>query len=92
MIELLREGVDETVRETYESAMLLGRKALETLGEEPEVIDEIVFEVRRRDAERLALQISEGFTAGRDLLLSNRPTLTAAQARAAKEPDVRQAS
>jgi monovalent cation:proton antiporter-2 (CPA2) family protein len=92
MIELLREGVDETVRETYESAMSLGRKALETLGEEPDVIDEIVFEVRRRDAERLALQISEGITAGRDLLLSNRPTLTAAQARAAKEPDVRQAS
>lgn len=92
MIELLREGVDETVRETYESAILMGRKALETLGEEPEVIDEIVIEVRRRDAERLALQISEGVTAGRDLLLSNRPTLTAAQARAAREPDVKTVS
>ena len=92
MIELLREGVDETVRETYESAILLGRKALETLGEAPEVIDDIIVEVRRRDAERLALQISEGITAGRDLLLANRPTLTAAQARAAREPDERKAS
>jgi monovalent cation:proton antiporter-2 (CPA2) family protein len=92
MIELLREGVDEAVRETYESAIWLGSKALETLGEAPEIIDDIIVEVRRRDSERLALQVSEGVTAGRDLLLANRPTLTAAQARAARTPEAKQAS
>ncbi len=56
------------------------------------MIDDILDQVRRRDAERLALQFSEGVTAGRDLLLANRPTLTAAQARAAREPDERKAS
>jgi monovalent cation:proton antiporter-2 (CPA2) family protein len=83
LIELIRAGADEAVRETFESALSLGGTALVTLGETPDVVATILDEVRKRDAERLALQLSEGRLAGRDLLLANKPTLTPSQARAA---------
>jgi len=47
--------------------------SLETLGKPPEVIEDILDQVRRRDAERFARQFSEGIMAGRDLLLANSP-------------------
>jgi hypothetical protein len=43
--------------------------SLETLGKPPEVIEDILDQVRRRDAERFARQFSERIMAGRDLLL-----------------------
>jgi voltage-gated potassium channel Kch len=86
LIELIRAGADEAMRETFESALALGGTALATLGEAPEVVETVLDEVRKRDADRLALQLSEGSLAGRDLLLANKPTLTAAQARAAAAP------
>ena len=46
---------------------------LETLGEPPEVIAEILDQVRDADAERFARQFSEGIMAGRDPLLANSP-------------------
>jgi Kef-type K+ transport system membrane component KefB/voltage-gated potassium channel Kch len=73
MMELLRAGADDPIRETFESALALGAKSLETLGEPPEVIEDILDQVRRRDAERFARQFSEGIMAGRDLLLANSP-------------------
>ena len=72
-IALMRAGADDTIRETFESALTLGARSLALLGEEPEVVDEVMEQVRRRDATRLAAQASEGITAGRDLLLSNSP-------------------
>jgi hypothetical protein len=47
--------------------------SLEPPGEPPEVIEDILDQVRRRDAERFARQFSEGIMAGRDLLLANSP-------------------
>jgi hypothetical protein len=47
--------------------------SLETLGKPPEVIEDILDQVRRRDAERVARQFSAGIMAGRNPLLANSP-------------------
>jgi monovalent cation:proton antiporter-2 (CPA2) family protein len=75
LMTLLRAGADEIVRETFESALVLGGRALAVLGDGPEVVEEVVDQVRKRDAERMALQFNEGLMAGSDLLLSNAQTL-----------------
>ncbi len=75
LMTLLRAGADEIVRETFESALVLGGRALSVLGDAPDVVEEIVDQVRKRDAARMALQFNEGLMAGRDLLLSNAQTL-----------------
>jgi monovalent cation:proton antiporter-2 (CPA2) family protein len=67
-LQLIGKGVDLEVRETYESALLFGRKTLEGLGLDPERAAAIEEFVRRRDLDRLALQQAEGITAGLDLL------------------------
>jgi CPA2 family monovalent cation:H+ antiporter-2/glutathione-regulated potassium-efflux system protein KefB len=70
-LELVHAGVDEQVRETFESALVLGSRALEILGEEPETVAETIELVRRNDAERFALQLCGDIYSGRELLLSN---------------------
>lgn len=75
-IDLIREGVDLQVRETFESAMAFGEAVLRRLGVSEEDAAAIAADVRRRDAERLALQVTSGPWAGADLLLNNRPTPT----------------
>jgi monovalent cation:proton antiporter-2 (CPA2) family protein len=67
-LQLLGKGVDFEVRETYESALLFGRRTLEGLGLDPDRAGEVEEFVRRRDLERLALQQAEGIGAGLDLL------------------------
>jgi glutathione-regulated potassium-efflux system protein KefB len=67
-LQLISKNVDLEVRETYESALLFGRKTLEGLGLDPERAAAIEDFVRRRDLDRLALQQAEGITAGLDLL------------------------
>jgi glutathione-regulated potassium-efflux system protein KefB len=67
-LQLIAKNVDLEVRETYESALLFGRKTLEALGLDPERAAEVEEFVRRRDLDRLALQQAEGITAGLDLL------------------------
>src|SRR5262249_41698058 len=67
-LQLIAKGVDLEVRETYESALVLGRKTLEGLGLDPDRAAEIEALVRRRDLDRLALQQAEGVAAGLDLL------------------------
>src|SRR3546814_12183378 len=54
------------VREVWESAILLGRMALEKLGVEGRQIDRIDLEYRRRDEERLELQRSEERRVGKE--------------------------
>ena len=61
-------GVDYEIRETFESGLVFGRKTLEALGMDETQAYAITEDVRRRDAERLALQATEGITAGREKL------------------------
>jgi monovalent cation:proton antiporter-2 (CPA2) family protein len=47
-------------RELFESAVKMGRAALEVMGLDPEEIDQVDFEYRQRDCERLELQSQTG--------------------------------
>lgn len=70
-LELIRHDVDYIVRETFESALLLGRQAVLTLGASENEDDAVIDEVRKRDAERFTLETSGGLFAGRALVLGN---------------------
>ncbi len=70
-VALAKAGADVFVRETFESAMLLGREAVLATGASEEEADDIMALVRRRDAERLDLEMTGGPFAGRALLLGN---------------------
>jgi glutathione-regulated potassium-efflux system protein KefB len=85
-LSLIRAGVDFQLRETFESALTFGARALDDLGEAPETVDEVIEEVRRRDADRLAAQMSGDISSGRDLLLSNLPEDQREKARAQRPP------
>jgi len=67
-LQLVAKGVDFQVRETYESALVFGRKTLEALGLDSERAAAVEEFVRRRDLDRLVLQQAEGISAGADLL------------------------
>ena len=67
-LQLIAKNADFSVRETFESALVLGRKALETLGLEVERAGAVIEFVRSRDQERLVLQQAGGDAAGIDLL------------------------
>jgi glutathione-regulated potassium-efflux system protein KefB len=75
-IELIAKGVDEQVRETFESALAFSALALQGLGVAAEEAAEVVDEVRRRDTERLQLEIVGGMYAGKELLRGNGPKPT----------------
>jgi len=70
-LELVKAGVDYPVRETFESAIKFARAALDRLGEPEGAIDDAIEELRRRDEERFALQLTGGMFAGRELMLGN---------------------
>lgn len=70
-LALTRLGADVHVRETFESAMVMGREASLALGVEPEAADAIAADVRRRDAERMALELVGGLDAGRTMMVGN---------------------
>jgi voltage-gated potassium channel Kch len=72
-LKLIRAGADFQLRELFESALAVSRHTLIHLGDDPEIADEAITEVRRRDAERLAMQMTGDLMSGRDLLLSNLP-------------------
>lgn len=70
--ELVKAGADVQVRETFESAMVMGREALLALGTEPMAVDALVADMRRRDAERFQLELDGGgLVAGRPMILGN---------------------
>lgn len=60
LLALRRAGVETVVRETFESGVRMGREALEALGTPPTIVDAIETEFRRRDGERLDLQLCSG--------------------------------
>lgn len=67
-LALIARGVDYEIRETYESAIVFGRRTLEALGLDPLRAQEVEEDVRTRDRARLALQQAEGLMAGVDML------------------------
>jgi glutathione-regulated potassium-efflux system protein KefB len=67
-LELLELGVDYELRETYESAARFGREALVALDVPPDRADEVVADMRRRDAIRLNAQRAGDIYAGADQL------------------------
>ena len=69
---LVAAGADWQVRETFESALEMGREALERLGDGPEEATELMRQVRERDRERFALETVAGnVEAGAGLLIGN---------------------
>ncbi len=59
-LALKRFGVETVVREVFDGAVALGRQALVLLGTPDPIIDGIEAEYRRRDQERLDLQLCTG--------------------------------
>jgi len=68
--------VDFQVRETFHSAMAFGEAALVQLGVPEEEAATIAADIRRRDAERLQLEIAGGLAAGAALIHGNVPRPT----------------
>jgi voltage-gated potassium channel Kch len=70
LLALRRAGVETVVRETFDSGVAMGREALQAMGTPVTMIDAIEAEFRRRDAERLDLQLcSDDVTTGADRLI-----------------------
>jgi monovalent cation:H+ antiporter-2, CPA2 family len=67
-LQLRARGVDYELRETFESGLMFGRKTLEALGTDEATAIAILEDVRRRDEERLEIQMAEGIYAGNDRL------------------------
>ncbi len=72
-LDLIKAGVDYQIRETFESAMTFGAEALEALGLTPEEVAETSADIRERDQERFALEMTGGIYAGVGLLHGNAP-------------------
>jgi glutathione-regulated potassium-efflux system protein KefB len=70
-IQLIKAGVENPIRETYESALTMGTTLLRAFGVEDERIEETIADVRLRDADRFALQLAGDIYAGRDLMVGN---------------------
>jgi glutathione-regulated potassium-efflux system protein KefB len=72
VLDLMRAGADFQIRETFESALLLGARALQSLGATADEIALITRRIRDRDAERMQRELSDGPIAGR-AFFSGRP-------------------
>jgi glutathione-regulated potassium-efflux system protein KefB len=71
-LQLASIGVDYQVRETFESAVKFGGAALRGLGVDDIEAERTMFEVRRLDAERFALELAAGnVRAGATLMHNN---------------------
>jgi len=73
-LRLIEAKVDYHIRETFESALMFGEQVLIDLGFPDEEVRETIEDVRRRDQERLTLQVAGGLTAGRALMRGNMTT------------------
>jgi CPA2 family monovalent cation:H+ antiporter-2 len=67
-LDLMRRNIAGEVRDTFESALTLGRMALEGLNYTPEEADMVARDVRARDQKRLRIQMKDGLYAGLDVL------------------------
>lgn len=68
-VELIRAGVDYQVRETVESAYVMGAQGLRALGFAEADIADVAEDIRRRDDERLSEQVQGDDMSGSDRLL-----------------------
>ena len=86
-IWLRERGVSDEVRETYESAILMGRNALEALGLPGEEALEVEAQVRHADLERLETQAREGLYSGKDIFVRPEPldAVSSSEGRAREE-------
>jgi glutathione-regulated potassium-efflux system protein KefB len=73
-MRLIRAGVEFHIRETFESALAFSEHVLVDLGFSAEEAKEAVDDARRRDEERLILQVAGGIQAGRELTRGNAVT------------------
>ena len=73
-IRLIKAGVEFHIRETFESALAFGEHVLKDLGFSEDEARETIEDVRRRDEERLTLQVAGGLQAGRSLWRNNTST------------------
>jgi glutathione-regulated potassium-efflux system protein KefB len=73
-LDLIRAGADFHVRETFESAVLLGGRVLQALGTSDDEVAMITSRVRDRDNLRLQREFVGGRGAGR-AFFSGRPTI-----------------
>ncbi|MCG6122252.1 MAG: monovalent cation:proton antiporter-2 (CPA2) family protein [Microvirga sp.] len=69
-IELIRAGVDFEIRETLESALLMGAESLRRLGCDEASVTDTLNDIRRRDAQRLTEQVQGDIMSGRDYVLT----------------------
>jgi len=67
-VRLLQSNIEYSVRETFESALLLGRKVIESSGVDEEEAEDKIADVRRRDIERLMLQAEGDYYSVQDWL------------------------
>jgi len=75
-ISLIHAGVDYQIRETVESAFRFGEATLKALGVPEDEAEVTMRDVRRRDDERLELQIAGDIYSGTGLLKNNVPVPT----------------
>lgn len=68
-VDLIRAGVDYEIRETVESAYLMGAAGLRALGFVEDEVGEAVREIRRRDTNRLCEQVQGDEMSGRDHII-----------------------
>lgn len=68
-VDLIRAGVDYQIRETVESAYLMGAEGLRALGYGKADIEDATTDIRRRDAERLSEQVHGNIMSGSNRLL-----------------------
>ncbi len=67
-IQLIHMGIDNPVRETFDSGLRMGQMALEAAGIPEADAKEAIDDVRRRDERRLKLQVQQTTDAGDDTL------------------------
>lgn len=67
-VDLVRTGVEFQIKETVESAHLMGAEGLRQLGFAPVDVEDAMEDVRLRDAERLSEQVQGDVMSGRAML------------------------
>jgi len=70
-LELVAMQIHAQVRETFESALQLGEQTLRAIGVEPGKAAEVIEDIRQRDRERFALEVTGGLPAGVERLYGN---------------------
>lgn len=64
-LDLIRAGADFHIRETFESSLVLGGRAVQMMGASQEEVATLTSRIRERDSERLQAELANGQLAGR---------------------------